>query len=199
MSLRATSPLSSRGFAPDCLCFSVLLGDFSIAWQVVWAVRSKYVGNTFFDASASAFFLQNVAKKEILPSRGVGQTVAAKYSSSVGPDWTFQGVGKQQPDSPIARSPQPFLDIQFECELGDVRGGEGSSPVSATLTNGVCVEADFVVSATGVTPITSVASSEFQVKLFQLLQLTTLKRLLARVCTRSAPWAFGTLMSVLPC
>eukprot|EP00903_Cladosiphon_okamuranus_P013090 g12210.t1 len=132
------------------------------ACQVVWAVRNKYIGNTFFDASASAFFLQNVAKKGITPSRGIGEEVVAKGSSSVGPDWIFQGVGKQHPNSTSARSPQSFLDIQFECELGDVRGGEGSSPVSVRLTNGVCVEADFVVSATGVTPGTSVVSSDFE-------------------------------------
>lgn len=148
-------------------------------WQVVWAVRNKYIGNTFFDASASAFFLQNVAKKEITRSRVIGPTVAAKNSSSVGPGWTSQGVGKQPPDSSTAESPQSYLDIQFECELGDVRGGEGSWPVSATLTNGVCVEVDFVVSATGVTPITSVVSSEFKVKPFSIVAFLTM--FLARV------------------
>lgn len=152
--------------APDCCRVTSLIVSIvtlQTALQVVWAVRHKYIGNTFFDASASKFFLQNVAKKKTPPSRRTGQTIAAKNSSSVGPDWTFQGVGKQEPDS--TNRPQSFLDIQFECELGDVRGGEGSSLVSATLTNGVCVEADFVVSATGVLPITSVVSSEFKVKL----------------------------------
>lgn len=158
---RADMPLTA---VVASLCLSVV--PFNPPGKVVWAVRNKYIGNTFFDASASAFFLQNVTKKEVRPSRGIGQTVAAKESSSVGPDWTFQGVGKQQPDPTSARSPQPFLDIQFECELGDVRGGEGSSPVLARLTNGVYVEADFVVSATGATPVTSVVSSEFEVKLF---------------------------------
>lgn len=100
----------------------------------------------------------------------------------MGPDWIFQGVGKQERDSTTARIPQSFLDIQFECELGHVCDGEGSSPVSATLTNGVCVEADFVVSATGVMPITSVVSSEFEVKLSStdIFQTAFLARVHAR-------------------
>lgn len=64
-----------------------------------------------------------------------------------------------------------LLDIQFECELDSVRDGEGIKgsdgdrwPVSATLTNGVVVDCDFVISATGAKPNTNVLGDEFEVK-----------------------------------
>ena len=64
-----------------------------------------------------------------------------------------------------------LLDIHFECELDYVRDGEGSKgfdgadwPVSATLTNGVAVDCDFVISATGANPNTSALGDEFEVK-----------------------------------
>lgn len=148
-------------------------------------MRNSYVGNTFFDASASKFFLQN--GNEAVTSRSTtqceprtsresfanGQKFAANISgASVGPNWVkaLQGFAA---DRELTGSRQS-LDIQFECELGDVCNGRAREdsgidtcwPVSATLTNGVVVDCDFVVSATGVQPNTSIVGSEFEVNMF---------------------------------
>lgn len=131
-------------------------------------MRHSYVGNTFFDASASAFFLQNVTKEADPRSRSttrLEQSAAAVNSGSVGPDWvrTFERFATREPTSNAERSSQPLLDIQFECELGGVCDGD-TLPVAATLTNGVRVDCDFVVSATGVVPTTSILPAEFEVR-----------------------------------
>lgn len=173
-------------FCTRTLCLYTFFSLSISKLKVVWAVRSSYVGNTFFDASASTFFLQNgketarsgsTTKSESGTPRkhfANGQNFEANISgSSVGPDWvkTFQEVATHKDST---RSRQPLLDVQFGCELGDVCNGntrEDSGigvrwPVSATLTNGVIVDCDFIVSATGVQPNTGVVGSEFEVKTF---------------------------------
>lgn len=62
------------------------------------------------------------------------------------------------------------LDMQFECELDEISDGDSvedqsgtSWPVYATLTNGVVVGCDFIVSATGVRPNTGVLGADFKV------------------------------------
>lgn len=84
--------------------------------------------------------------------------------------WTDRGSSTRQEDTEECRQ-QPLLDIQFECELDDVRDGKGSEidngphwPVSATLTNGVVVDCDFVISATGAKPNTNALGDQFEVK-----------------------------------
>ncbi|CBJ28169.1 conserved unknown protein [Ectocarpus siliculosus] len=147
------------------------------ACQVVWAVRNSYIGNTFFDASASAFFVQHVStettcsRSEPSAKTGTPTGVSDEKSipkASVGPDWlktlaTQAGTSEEDRNT---TSQNPLLDIQFECELGGIcERGEDSSdlyPVSATLTNGRRVECDFVVSATGVRPNTGIISSDFK-------------------------------------
>lgn len=175
-------------------------------------MRNSYMGNTFFDASASAFFLQNsneaatsgsTTQCEPRTSResfGNEQKVAAKISgASVGPNWvdSLKGVAA---DKELTGSRQPLLDVQFECELGDVcdararkdRGIDARWPVSATLTNGVVVDCDFVVSATGVQPNTSVVGSEFEVN-----SLLCWSR---RLCLSNQPchgWCVNKIISAL--
>lgn len=65
-----------------------------------------------------------------------------------------------------------MLDIQFGTELENIRDcipsaeGNGQNlswPLMATLTNGVEIGCDFVVSATGVEPNTGVLGPDFQV------------------------------------
>ncbi|CAN0548238.1 unnamed protein product, partial [Ectocarpus sp. 12 AP-2014] len=147
------------------------------ACQVVWAVRNSYIGNTFFDASASAFFLQHVStettccRSEPSAKTGTPTGVSDEKSipkASVGPDWlkTFATQAGTSEEDRTTTSQTPLLDIQFECELGGIcERGEDSSdpyPVSATLTNGRRIECDFVVSATGVRPNTGIISSNFK-------------------------------------
>lgn len=140
-------------------------------------MRNSYIGNTFFDASASAFFLQHVSTETTSsrsePSAKTG-TPTGVYDeksipkASVGPDWlkTLAAQAGTSEEDRNTTSQNPLLDIQFECELGGIcERGEDSSdpyPVSATLTNGRRVECDFVVSATGVRPNTGIISSDFK-------------------------------------
>ncbi|CAM9199193.1 unnamed protein product, partial [Hapterophycus canaliculatus] len=143
--------------------------------QVVWAVRDSYIGNTFFDASASAFFLQNewetVAAATQPEPQPPGKTVEVsceRPGPSVGPYWyralKVQDKAEDGVGDGNEKSLRPLLDIQFRCEVGDVREGEHAEccPVSATLTNGLVVRCDFIVSATGVQPNTGVLDSQFQ-------------------------------------
>lgn len=77
--------LPPKAFAWNSLSISPYLPEralshpacgWSTAWvahfsQVVWAVRDTYVGNTFFDASASAFILPSLS---VLSKSGEGPT-----------------------------------------------------------------------------------------------------------------------------
>ncbi|CAN0172913.1 unnamed protein product [Scytosiphon promiscuus] len=142
--------------------------------KVVWAVRDSYIGNTFFDASASAFFLQQdwatVAAAIQLEQQSPKKTVKVSSESSgpsVGPGWCSGLNIREEEDGggdENEKRPRSLLDIQFECEVRDVCEGEHGDrhPVSATLTNGRIVDCDFIVSATGVQPNTSVLDAAFQ-------------------------------------
>lgn len=84
--------------------------------------------------------------------------------------WTGRDSSTSQEGTKSCRQ-QPLLDIQFECELANIRDGEGSTgsdgarwPVSATLTNRFVVDCDFVISATGVKPKTNVLGDDFEVR-----------------------------------
>lgn len=65
-----------------------------------------------------------------------------------------------------------MLDIQFGTELENIRdctvsaegnGQDLNCPLLATLTNGVEISCDFVISATGVYPNTGVLGPDFEV------------------------------------
>ncbi|CAM9410309.1 unnamed protein product, partial [Laminaria digitata] len=155
------------------------------ACQIVWAVRDAYVGNTFFDPNASAFLLPSLSaygksREAPIPSKNSPPSpppsrAAAFCGASLGPAWlktlniaAYRGSSTRQEDTEECRQ-QPLLDIQFECELDDVRDGKGSEindgphwPVSATLTNGVVVDCDFVISATGAKPNTNALGDQFE-------------------------------------
>lgn len=145
-------------------------------------MRDSYIGNTFFDASASAFFLQKewetVAAATQTEPQSPGKTVGFSGASpgpSVGPDWcralNVQDKSQGRDGDESEKSPRPLLDIQFGCEVEDVREEEHGDrcPVSARLTNGLIVKCDFMVSATGVQPNTSVVDADYQVISFSTL------------------------------
>ena len=74
-----------RTITAFCFIFRPLLATPSN--QIVWAVRDAYVGNTFFDANASAFFLPSLStcsksREAPVPSNGTPSPTPSRDSPS---------------------------------------------------------------------------------------------------------------------
>uniref|UniRef100_A0A3Q3W4V7 Pyridine nucleotide-disulfide oxidoreductase domain-containing protein 1 n=1 Tax=Mola mola TaxID=94237 RepID=A0A3Q3W4V7_MOLML len=143
--------------------------------EVVWAIKDKAIGNTFFDAGAAQFLIPlleadkperaspckrpRYTTEESAPSCGSGPTEAG---SALGPDW-HEGIvlrGAEQVSHRVL--------LQYQCEVEKIFTSEellnspqqtvgpenGSWPIYVQLTNGNTFGCDFVVSATGVVPNT---------------------------------------------
>ncbi|KAM3926685.1 pyridine nucleotide-disulfide oxidoreductase domain-containing protein 1 isoform 2-T2 [Leptodactylus fuscus] len=148
--------------------------------EVVWAIKDKSIGNTFFDAGAAEFLIPQLkAEKPQTPltckrmkyttEGGAGQE-DDRLGSALGPDW-HEGM-----DLRAAQEIPRCVHIEAECEVKKIlnhpefktlnvtaspvpRGEKDSAtcdpddwPVYAVLTNGKVYGCDFVVSATGVFP-----------------------------------------------
>ncbi|XP_051546842.1 pyridine nucleotide-disulfide oxidoreductase domain-containing protein 1 [Myxocyprinus asiaticus] len=143
--------------------------------QVIWAIKDKAIGNTFFDAGAAQFLIPSLEtdkKDRSLPCKraryttdktGAGHSGASReLGSALGPDW-HEGIdlrGAQQNSSGV--------HTEYECEVEKIytqqeflqskRSTEQSElgvwPVYVQLTNGKIYGCDFIVSATGVVPST---------------------------------------------
>uniref|UniRef100_A0A3B3TSM6 Pyridine nucleotide-disulfide oxidoreductase domain-containing protein 1 n=1 Tax=Poecilia latipinna TaxID=48699 RepID=A0A3B3TSM6_9TELE len=107
--------------------------------EVIWAVKDKAIGNTFFDAGAAQFLIPSLegdkeqAAAPCKRQRFTTEEPAPDASgSALGPDW-HRGIELQ------GQTPKPDT---------------GSWPVYVQLTNGETFGCDFVVSATGVVPNT---------------------------------------------
>ncbi|XP_029681642.1 pyridine nucleotide-disulfide oxidoreductase domain-containing protein 1 isoform X1 [Takifugu rubripes] len=150
--------------------------------EVVWAVKDKAIGNSFFDAGAAQFLIPALGTNK--PERAVpckrsrytteepapwGTQVftadgkAQRHScgpteagSALGPDW-HEGLVLQGAE----QVPRRVL-LEYECEVEKilpleepVQPESGDSwPLHVQLTNGKTFGCDFVVSATGVVPNT---------------------------------------------
>jgi len=137
--------------------------------QVVWAIKNRYIGNTFFDASASAFLLPELFRNCEAGAANKKQYGEAKkrvnsgkkrervyYGNSIGAGWT-QDLRKGL--KPGVSS----VHMETECEVSSLERGsagkrkrraedEDGWPLCARLSNGKRIWCDFVVSATGVSP-----------------------------------------------
>ncbi|XDV25310.1 hypothetical protein PO909_029243 [Leuciscus waleckii] len=92
--------------------------------EVIWAIKDKAIGNTFFDAGAAQFFIPSLEaekKDRSLPCKrsryttdktGVGHSGASgELGSALGPDW-HEGIelrGAEQSSSGV--------HIEYECEF----------------------------------------------------------------------------------
>ncbi|CAM9668108.1 unnamed protein product [Chrysoparadoxa australica] len=150
--------------------------------QVVWAVKDKYIGNTFFDASASAFIMPqlellgkaNTPKEEeeedhgtsevnqgpFIPKGGdrLRRSNPAVLGGGLGPEWQEQLELQQRDDgeSIISGNP-PALELGCQLETLNFANNVAEGwPLEVVLTNGQRYGCDFVVSATGVEPSTEV-------------------------------------------
>ncbi|CAL8242121.1 unnamed protein product [Merluccius merluccius] len=148
--------------------------------EVVWAVKDKAIGNTFFDAGAAQFLIPSleaqrparaaVCKRaryttEEAPDGGGDQRRAGSgptdTGSALGPDWHegFLLRGAEESSQGVR--------VEYECEVQEIftsldhlrsppppESDYGCWPVYVQLTNEKIVGCDFIVSATGVVPNT---------------------------------------------
>uniref|UniRef100_A0A3Q4ICC2 Pyridine nucleotide-disulfide oxidoreductase domain-containing protein 1 n=1 Tax=Neolamprologus brichardi TaxID=32507 RepID=A0A3Q4ICC2_NEOBR len=143
--------------------------------EVIWAVKDKAIGNTFFDAGAAQFLIPSLeadkpqaaapckrprfTTEEAAPGAyGHGPTDSG---SALGPDW-HEGIalrGAQEVRSCMLEY-QCEVEKIFTCEElhkspeQTLRTELGDWPVYVRLTNAQTFGCDFVVSATGVVPNT---------------------------------------------
>uniref|UniRef100_A0A3B3ZKP6 Pyridine nucleotide-disulfide oxidoreductase domain-containing protein 1 n=1 Tax=Periophthalmus magnuspinnatus TaxID=409849 RepID=A0A3B3ZKP6_9GOBI len=155
----------------------VLIGNGGIALElvhevrgceVIWAIKDKAIGNTFFDAGAAQFLIPSLetpkAQKPFpckRPRYTVEETAGGTHGSALGPDW-HEGIvlqGAEQGHRVV---------VEYQCEVEkiftstDVLVSEiapnletvGSWPVYIKLNNDKTYGCDLIVSATGVVPNT---------------------------------------------
>ncbi|KAI7797797.1 pyridine nucleotide-disulfide oxidoreductase domain-containing protein 1 isoform X1 [Triplophysa rosa] len=143
--------------------------------EVIWAIKDKAIGNTFFDAGAAQFLIPSLEpdkKDRSLPCKraryttdktGAGQSgVSGELGSALGPDW-HEGVELRGAEKSSSRT-----HMEYECEVEKIYTQQdffmsdlnkensklGMWPVYVQLTNGMAYGCDFIVSATGVVPNT---------------------------------------------
>lgn len=134
--------------------------------EVVWVIKDKSIGSTFFDCGAAEFLLSELHKPkanddDVLkpdPRRAKYTVFNLKTNSSsivdvlagsaLGPDWhenaILHGAGTKS------------VNIEYESQVEKLEHNAESSgfPLRVKLTSGKTVDCDFLISATGVTPNT---------------------------------------------
>ncbi|XP_035214077.1 pyridine nucleotide-disulfide oxidoreductase domain-containing protein 1-like [Stegodyphus dumicola] len=139
--------------------------------EIIWAIKDRSVGATFFDAGAAQFFLpclNEIKQQESPVCKRIKYSVDGPpqgslcMGSSLGPDWSMYVNTKGKTKE--ARN----VHVEYECELKAMyerqdflnKGlkvnvldtDENKWPVFVELTNGSIFGCDFIVSATGVMP-----------------------------------------------
>uniref|UniRef100_A0A672T4C4 Pyridine nucleotide-disulfide oxidoreductase domain-containing protein 1 n=1 Tax=Sinocyclocheilus grahami TaxID=75366 RepID=A0A672T4C4_SINGR len=140
--------------------------------EVIWAIKDKAIGNTFFDAGAAQFLIPSLEadkKERSLPCKRAPSTLVSTLThsehwglgSALGPDW-HEGIelrGTVQVcvhniftlcEVDTIYTQQEFLQSQLDTKKSEL----GLWPTYVQLTNGKIYGCDFVVSATGVVPNT---------------------------------------------
>ncbi|XP_018425822.1 PREDICTED: pyridine nucleotide-disulfide oxidoreductase domain-containing protein 1 [Nanorana parkeri] len=150
--------------------------------EVIWAVKDKSIGNTFFDAGAAEFLIPQLrsdkpetplaCKRRKYTTESSAEREESRLGSALGPDW-HEGMNLK-----AAQEFSRCVHIEMECEvqrilLGDefrqlnvlahcvphgnaaensAASGTVEWPVYVELTNGKVYGCDFIISATGVVP-----------------------------------------------
>uniref|UniRef100_A0A7N8X1G6 Pyridine nucleotide-disulfide oxidoreductase domain-containing protein 1 n=1 Tax=Mastacembelus armatus TaxID=205130 RepID=A0A7N8X1G6_9TELE len=132
--------------------------------EVIWAVKDKAIGNTFFDAGAAQFLIPSLEAdkpQSAAPCKRIRYTTeepAAGPGSALGPDW-HEGIVLRGAETTFAvwtsdSFSHPFF-FSFSFFIPCFSSlSVGSWPVYIQLTNGKSFGCDFIVSATGVVPNT---------------------------------------------
>ncbi|XP_062548503.1 pyridine nucleotide-disulfide oxidoreductase domain-containing protein 1 [Armigeres subalbatus] len=123
--------------------------------EVHWIIKDEYITSTFVDSAAAGFFQSRLTAKSeqksiIKRMRYMEETAvsgSAKQGAALGPDWhrTVDITGKLEnvPDA---------VKIHYKVEIDEIVEQNDGFPLKLQLSNGECIECDFVVSATGVVP-----------------------------------------------
>lgn len=150
--------------------------------EVIWAVKDKSIGNTFFDAGAAQFLIPQLSSDKAetpLACKRTKYTTAlpaerkeSRLGSALGPDW-HEGMNLK-----AAKEFSHCVHLEMECEVQRVllsdefkqlnvpahtvphriapehsaTSGIVEWPVYVELTNGKLYGCDFIISATGVVP-----------------------------------------------
>lgn len=123
--------------------------------EIHWVIKDEYISSTFVDSGAAKFFQERLTtkgeKKSIVKrmrySEERGESSTKKPGAALGPDWhrTVDISGKLE-NVPNA------VKVHYKVEVEEILEKEEGFPLQLKLSNGECIECDFVVSATGVVP-----------------------------------------------
>lgn len=136
--------------------------------EIIWAIRDKHISATFVDPGAAEFFQAPLLKRgDRTTSQASSPVKRLKYSvdgssnlkdapggAALGPDWhaTFDIHG--------IHADMRKVTVEYETEVKEIRAdsrdsSSGPWPIYVHLTNGKIYGCDFIVSATGVVPNSS--------------------------------------------
>ncbi|CAI9608123.1 unnamed protein product, partial [Staurois parvus] len=141
--------------------------------EVIWAVKDKSIGNTFFDAGAAEFLIPQLrsdkqetplackrTKYTTEPTGVISERKESQLGSALGPDW-HEGMNLK-----VAQQFSHCVQTEMECEVERILLSDEFKllnvpahtvayiewPVYVELTNGKLYGCDFIISATGVVP-----------------------------------------------
>lgn len=140
----------------------VIVGNGGIASEIIyeikniekiWVVKDDHISKTFVDAGAAEFFREKLIKEEDAPPTPIIKrfkyTINERKKEDInhpalGPDWHARfDIKGCKADNVI---------VEYDASIAQILKGDDDYPVKVILTNGKIYNADFVVSATGVTP-----------------------------------------------
>lgn len=137
----------------------VLVGNGGIASEIIykirnvevhWVIKDKHITATFVDPGAATFFQEslNQATGSSSAKQMRYKEDGPKSGAALGPDWyknleIYGALSKSVPDN---------VKIHYESEIADTSLCDSLHPVKATLSNGLVIDCDLIISATGVLP-----------------------------------------------
>lgn len=138
--------------------------------EIIWAIKDKHISATFVDPGAAKFFQEQLKRGDKMTSQTSSSVKRLKYTvdgssdlkdaprgAALGPDWhaTFNIHG--------IHADMRKVTVEYETEVKEISHradsrdlSNGSWAIYVHLTNGKIYGCDFVVSATGVVPNSSV-------------------------------------------
>lgn len=139
----------------------VVVGNGGIALSIVhevrsvdvfWAVKDSYIGNTFFDASASAFFL-DVAGRDIV---SLSEPAAASADAAAPPLWGWRTMSaepvSEQGRPGCGRAEGPHLQSRPDLAVVAAVAGAAVSDSSPLTSSSLAREADDDSGSAGALP-----------------------------------------------
>lgn len=137
----------------------VIAGNGGIASELVyeiqgvekyWVIKDQHISSVFLDPGAAEFLSDSLNHPDQKSKPILKRTKFSGDGSSaaLGPDWLTHNQ--------LHGSQNTNLSIEFGTNIVKIETNLSEYPITVTLDNGKIIEADFVVSATGVTPSNSV-------------------------------------------